>query len=78
MVEIVALGALKAATFLYDPSDNNMDVISTPKMEDMGPEEPLEEEINEQTYLVLDTLEPVSSTKKAIISLHTLLGVSTL
>ena len=54
-----------------------MDVNSTPEMEDLGPKEPSEEETNEQTLPVPDTVEPASSTEESIISLHALSGVST-
>ena len=46
-------------------------------MEEVGPEEPSVEEINEQPLPVLDTVELATSTKEAIISLHALSGVST-
>ena len=55
----------------------HMDVSSTPKMEDLGLEEPSKEEPNEQTFLVQDTVEPSSFTMEAVISLHALSGVFT-
>ena len=39
-------------------------------MEEVGPEEPLVEEINEQPFLVPNMVELDTSTKEAIISLH--------
>jgi len=46
-------------------------------MEEVGPKEPLVEDINEQHVPILDTVELVTSTKEAIIFLHALSGVST-
>ena len=48
-----------------------------PEMEDVGPEEPSTKDINEQTLLVPDTIEPPTSIEEAIISLHALSSVST-
>ena len=39
-------------------------------MEEVGPEEPSVEDINEQSVPVLDMVELFSSTEEAIISLH--------
>ena len=46
-------------------------------MEEVGLEEPLMEDINEQSIPVLDTMELDTSSEKSIISLHTISGVST-
>ena len=46
-------------------------------MEEVGPKEPLVEDINEQLVPVLDTVELSASTEEAIIKLHALSGVST-
>ena len=55
----------------------HIDVCPTPEMKEVGPEEPSVDEINEQTLLVPDIVEPAASIEESIISLHALLGVST-
>lgn len=55
----------------------HIDVSTTPEMDEVGPEEPLVEEINEQPLPVADTVELAAFTEEAIISLHALSGVST-
>ena len=54
----------------------HIDVSTNPEMEELGPEEPSLEEINEQPFPVPETVELSASTKDAIISHHALLGVS--
>ena len=54
----------------------HIDVSATPEMEEVGPEEPSMEDINEQAMPIPNMSELAASTEEAIISLHALSGVS--
>jgi hypothetical protein len=55
----------------------HIDVSTHPEMEEVGPEEPSVEDIDEQPVPILDKVKLSTSTEEAIISLHALSSVST-
>jgi hypothetical protein len=56
----------------------HMDVIPSVLVEEVSPEEQLEEKDSERTPLVINIVEPTTSMEESIISLHALSSLSTL